>query len=103
MATQTDIILEVHCPASVYRTLRAEGFDKDTLSQEALEALAVRLYAEHRLSVGKAAELAALPIIRFMDLLRSLNVPIVDYGEEEYAQDLQTIAELTKPAQGTPS
>ena len=40
--------------------------------------------------------------VQFMDLLRSLNMPIVEYGEEEYAQDLKTIADLTHPAQGAP-
>ncbi len=92
-----DVILEVHCPANVYQALRAEGFDRDTLSREARESLAVRLYGEHRLSLGKAAELAAMPIVKFMDLLRSLNMPVLEYGEEEYAQDLKVIADLTRP------
>jgi predicted HTH domain antitoxin len=96
----TDVVLEVRCPGSVYQTLRAEGFDKETLSQEAREGLAVRLYGEHRLSLGKAAELAGLPIVGLMDLLRSLQIPIVEYGEEEYTQDLETIAHLTQPGQG---
>jgi predicted HTH domain antitoxin len=98
----TDVVLEVHCPGSVYQTLRAEGFDKETLGQEAREGLVVRLYGEHRLSLGKAAELAGLPIVGLMDLLRSLQIPIVEYGEEEYAQDLQIIVHLTQPEQGTP-
>jgi predicted HTH domain antitoxin len=102
MTISTDVILEVHCPASVYQTLRAEGFDKDMLSREAREGLAIRLYGEHRLSLGKAAELAALPIVKFMDLLRSLSMSVVEYGEEEYAQDLKTIADLTRPAQEIP-
>jgi len=51
--------------------------------------------------LGKAAELAGLPIVGLMDLLRSLQMPIVEYGEEEYRQDLQTIAHLTQPGQGT--
>lgn len=97
-----DVVLEVHCPASVYQTLRAEGFDKDTLSRGAREGLAVRLYGEHRLSLGKAAELAALPIVHFIDLLRAMNMPVMEYGQEEYAQDLQTIADLTHRDQGTP-
>ena len=102
MSTRTDVILEVHCPADVYQTLRAEGFDKDRLSQEAREGLAMRLYGTHRLSLGKAAELAALPIAKFMDLLRSLNMTVVEYGEDEYAQDLKTIADLAHPTQEKP-
>jgi predicted HTH domain antitoxin len=102
MDTSTDVILEVRCPVNVYQTLRAEGFDKTTLSQEAREGLAVRLYGEHRLSLGKAAELAGAPIVKFMDLLQTLNMPIVEYGDDEYAQDLQTIAGLTHPARDIP-
>jgi predicted HTH domain antitoxin len=97
----TDVVLEVLCPGSVYRTLHAEGFDKETLSQEVRKGLAVRLYGEHRLSLGKAAELAGLPIVGLMDMLRSLQIPIVEYGEKEYTQDLQAIAYLTQPGQGT--
>jgi predicted HTH domain antitoxin len=97
----SDIVLEVHCPRSVYQTLRAEGKDKQTLGREARESLALRLYGEHRLSLGKAAELAALPIVKFMDLLHALQMPVVEYGEDEYAQDLQTIADLTGPAEET--
>ena len=98
----TDVVLEVRCPSSVYQTLRAEGFDKETLGREAREGLAVRLYGEHRLSLGKAAELSGLPIVGLMDLLRSLQIPIVEYGEEEYTQDLQTIAHLTQSEQRAP-
>jgi hypothetical protein len=28
-------------------------------------------------------------------------MPVVEYGEDEYAQDLQTIADLTGPAEET--
>jgi predicted HTH domain antitoxin len=100
LMASTDVVLEVHCPSSVYQTLRVKGFDKETLSQEAREGLAMRLYGEHRLSLGKAAELAGLPIVGFMDLLGSLQIPIVEYGKEEYTQDLQTITHLTQPGQG---
>lgn len=97
MATATaEVILEVRCPERIYQTLRAEGFDRETLGVEAREGLAVRLYGEHRLSLGRAAELADMPMVKFMDLLRSLHMPVVEYGDEEYAQDLQTIAELTR-------
>ena len=92
----TDVVLEVHCPEEVYKALRAAGFDRETLSQEARSGLAVRLYGEHRLSLGKAAELAGLSVVQFMNLLRTLHMPVVEYGDDEYAQDLRTIAELQR-------
>ena len=97
----SDVVLEIHCPRSVYQTLRAQGKDKQTLGREARESLALRLYGEHRLSLGKAAELAALPIVKFMDLLQALQMPVVEYGEDEYAQDTETITALTTPSEPT--
>jgi predicted HTH domain antitoxin len=87
----TDVVLEVRCPEGIYDLLRAEGADTVLLSREARESLAFRLYAEHRLSIGKAAELAELPIVRFMDLLRTVGLPVAEYGEEEYEEDLKII------------
>jgi predicted HTH domain antitoxin len=95
MTEPTEIVLKIHCPTRVYQLLRAAGFDKETLGREARESLALRLYGEHRLSLGKAAEFAGLPIVKFMDLLRALHMPLVEYSENEYRQDLQTIAALT--------
>ncbi len=102
MTKSTDVVLEVHCPRSVYQALRAEGKDRQTLGREARESLALRLYAEHRLSLGKAAERADLPIVKFMDLLRGLHMSVVEYGEDEYAQDSATITALMHPTEGTP-
>ena len=100
MTEPSDVVLEIHCPQHVYQTLRAQGKDKQTLGREARESLALRLYGEHRLSLGKAAELAALPIVKFMDLLHALQMPVVEYGDDEYAQDLQTISDLTGSQRG---
>ncbi len=55
MAEQEYLILEIPCSTAVYQTLRAEGLDKDDLQRKAGESLAVCLYQEHRLSLGKAA------------------------------------------------
>ena len=52
------------------------------LSQQARFGLAVRLHGNHRLSLGKAAELAGLSIIQFVDLLRTLLIaPVVRLPE----------------------
>ena len=81
-------------PESIYDLLRAEGADETLLSQEAREGLALRLYAEQRRSLGKAAELAALPTIRFMELLRSVGLPVAEYGREQLQEDLETLQSL---------
>ncbi len=98
--TPSDVVLEVRLPADVYRLLRAEGYDRAGLGEDAREGLAARLYAEHRLSIGRAAEMAGLPLVRFIDLLRLLNIPVAEYGQEEYADDLETISSLTADERG---
>ena len=92
--SDSNVILEIQCPSSVYRALRAEGFNKVSLQKEAQIRIAISLFADGRLSLGRASEFAGMSIVNFMDVLRQSNVPIVEYDEEEFAQDLHTIEEL---------
>ncbi len=94
-----DVVVAVHCPQNVYQTLRAAGKDKDMLGREARESLVLRLYGEHRLSLGQAAALAAMPLVKFMALLQAMQLPVVEYGDDEYAHDLQTTAALTRASE----
>lgn len=91
-------VLKIRCPEDIHESLQAEGLDDAHLHQVAQEGLAVRLYAEHRLSLGKAAELARMPMVEFMDLLRTMGLAVSEYGEQEYEQDLATIASLSANA-----
>jgi predicted HTH domain antitoxin len=97
----TDVIVEVRCPADLYQALEAEGLDRAELTREAQEGLAMRLYAGGRVSIGRAARLAGLPLVEFMDRLHCLGLPVVRYGEQELAQDLKTIEALASPARPT--
>lgn len=60
---------------------------------EALVELAVALYAERRLSVGKACELARMPLWRFRQLLAAREVPS-HYDTVDVEDDITTIREL---------
>jgi predicted HTH domain antitoxin len=60
---------------------------------EALQELAVALYAEGRLSLGKARELARMPHWRFRQLLSSREIaPHYDVADVE--DDRNTLREL---------
>jgi predicted HTH domain antitoxin len=87
--------LTLELPSDVLQTLRAHGLGHEELSHKARGSLAVMLYREHLLSLGKAAELADMPLVKFMDLLADCGVAVTTYGEEEYAQDSETIQHLT--------
>jgi predicted HTH domain antitoxin len=46
-------------------------------------ALAVHLYQEHIVSIGKAAKMAKMPLEVFIAFLAKLNISVVDYSLDE--------------------
>jgi predicted HTH domain antitoxin len=55
--------------------------------------MAVHLYAERRLSVGKARELAGLTLWEFRQLLASRRIP-PHYDEADLDEDVVTLREM---------
>ena len=67
-------------------------------------SLAIQLYAQDRLSLGKAATMAGMPIFDFWSLLVDRGVPVFYYTEEDYEADRDTVRRiLGKEAQAWPS
>ena len=62
-------------------------------AQEIRRELAVHLYAQGKLSAGKARELAEMDVATFQCLLGSREVP-VNYALEDFQEDLETIKRL---------
>ena len=58
--------------------------------EQARRALAVGLYAEERVSLAAAADLAGLDRLSFQRHLAARQIP-VHYGEEELAADLDAV------------
>ncbi|HEY2736938.1 MAG TPA: UPF0175 family protein [Thermoanaerobaculia bacterium] len=61
---------------------------------EALLELAVHLYEQGRLSIGKAHELAGLSLWEFRQLLGFSKIP-PHFSIEDLEQDLETLRELS--------
>lgn len=55
---------------------------------------AISFYQEKKLSLGKAAELAGMNRIVFMDLLSIKGIVVFDYDESALTTDLSGIAQL---------
>lgn len=68
--------------------LRAAKLEESNLSQEAARLLALELYREAKVSLGRAAELCQTPLAAFMDFVAKHGVPPLRYSlqdlEEEY-------------------
>jgi predicted HTH domain antitoxin len=71
----------------------AAGLDADNLSAEATRLLALELYREDRVSLGRAAELCHVPVEQFMEFAGRHNVPL-HYGADDLEEDRQTLERL---------
>ncbi|MBP8293520.1 MAG: UPF0175 family protein [Caldilineaceae bacterium] len=75
------------------------SFDQDILDSARLTAedakveLAVHLYSQRRLSLGKARELAGMSLWTFRQLLAAREIP-AHYDEDDLLSDLTTLRSL---------
>lgn len=69
----------------------AVPMDEHLLREGVAAALAIRLFAEKAVSLGKAAKLAQLSLEAFIVRLGSLGIPAVDYPPEELDEELAAI------------
>lgn len=88
------ITLEMKLPQPIYLALQSAGLNRDKLSERATRNLAIQLYSDGYLSLGKAAEMAGMPLLGFWSLLVEGGLPVFDYTEEDYESDLATVQRL---------
>jgi len=65
-------------------------------ADQLLVELAVHLYEQGRLSIGKAHELAGLSLWEFRQLLGLRHIP-PHFATEDLEQDLETLRQLSDP------
>jgi predicted HTH domain antitoxin len=70
--------------------LRVANLEQRNLSQEAARLLALELYREDKVSLGRAAELCQTPLAAFMDFAAKHGVPPLRYSFEELEEERQT-------------
>lgn len=66
----------------------AVPFDDMSLASGVKVSIAVKLFREHVISIGKAAKLAGLTKAKFIGVLGSYGVPTVDYSAAELDDEL---------------
>ena len=72
---------------------QAAGLNETDPSGDAARLLALALYREEAVSLGRAAELCRMPVERFMDYIGKHNVAI-HYGADELEEDRATLKRL---------
>ncbi|MGK7876516.1 MAG: UPF0175 family protein [Xenococcaceae cyanobacterium] len=88
MSTET-ITLEVS--QDILAALKMGAHD---LAQNIRLLAAIAFYQEKKLSLGKAAELAGMNRLTFMDLLSAKGILVFDYDESALTTELAGIAQL---------
>lgn len=68
--------------------------DRGNVSQEAAKLIALELFREGAVSIGRAAELSTTPLAAFMEFAAAHGVPPLNYGIEQFEQDRRTLSKL---------
>ncbi len=82
--------VRVEIPAEL---VRAAGWDTENLAAEAAAVLALELYRQDKVSLGRAAELCQMSIEHFMEFASRHNVPL-HYGPGDLDEDRRTLERL---------
>ncbi len=74
--------------------LKAANLEETNVSQEAARLLALELYREDKISLGRAAELCQTPLAAFMDFVAKHGVPPLRYSFEDLEEERQSTERL---------
>jgi predicted HTH domain antitoxin len=67
--------------------LKAANLEEGNLSEEAARLLALELYREGKVSVGRAAELCQTPLAAFLEFSAKHGVPPLQYNSEDLEEE----------------
>ena len=81
-------------PEDAYLALSSSGYTKERISLEAKSLLAAHLFEKGVLSLGKAAELAEFNLGVFIRFLDELEIPVIDYNEDELNAEFKIAKKL---------
>ena len=87
---------KIDIPAELLALLQRSRLGDRPLAAQVKAALAIHLFLEGLVSIGKAAELAGQPRVDFEWLLADMGLPTVQYDVSDYEQDLRGIAEAER-------
>ena len=92
----SEATIEIKFPRDVYLTLSSIGMTKQVITKKLKEDVSMDLFKKRLLSFGKAAQLAGLSKWEFIDLLGRNEIPVVNYTEEEFREEMQNVRRLSK-------
>ena len=95
MATTKTERIAIDLPQDIIFAMR--GVEKPEEVKKKLKiALAILLFQEGSISLGKATGLTEMSRVRFMEVLREHGIAAYEYGEKSFEKDQQVIARFRK-------
>jgi predicted HTH domain antitoxin len=79
--------VDVKLPSAL---VRAANLEEGSLSEEAARLLALELYREDKVSLGRAADLCHTPLAAFTDFAAKHGVPPLRYSFEDLEEERQS-------------
>ena len=96
MGTKSEKI-EIDLPQDIIFVMR--GMEKpEEVKRKMKMALAILLFQEKSISLGKAAELAEVSRVRFMEVLKEHGLPSYEYGEKDFERDQEAMVKYREEA-----
>ena len=90
MATSKTERIEIDLPEDIIFAMR--GLEKPEEVKKKLKiALAILLFQERSISLGKATELSEMSRVRFMEVLKEHSIPAYEYAEKDFEKDQQMV------------
>lgn len=86
----------IDIPEELLDHLKQSRLGKRSGTDQVRTALAILLFLEGLVSIGKAAELAGEPRVEFEWLLAEMGIPTVRYELADYEEDLRGLAEAER-------
>ncbi|MGR3310185.1 MAG: UPF0175 family protein [Candidatus Brocadiales bacterium] len=95
MATIKTERIEIDLPQDIIFAMR--GLEKPEEVKKKLKiALAIFLFQERSISLGKATELAGISRVKFKEVLEGHGIAAYEYDEKDFERDQQVIARYRK-------
>jgi predicted HTH domain antitoxin len=83
--------IKVEVPSDL---LKLANLEQSNLSEEAVRLLALELFREEKVSLGRAAELSRTPLALFMDFAAKHGVPPLRYTYEDLDHERRVLDKL---------
>ena len=87
--------VEVDIPEELVKLLKQSRLGDRSVAEQVRAALAIQLFQEGVISVGKAASIVGEPRATFEELLAEMGIPALRYDVEDYRQDMETLRDAS--------